>query len=380
MLGRRDARITAKPPPRPTALSCPKALLKPPLSLSLPPLQSSPAPTRSNPFDCPTLLAASRKLTRRIARSHYENFLVASVLLPRSMRQPFYDVYAFCRTADDLADESPSIEAATRGLAEYRTHIAALFDGMPDNLSDSRSKRQPVADRVPSLFVALFDTVARYALPREPFDNLLDAFLQDQTVRRYPDEATLLDYCRRSADPVGRLVLAMADCDSDENLKHSDEICTALQLANFWQDVARDYAIGRIYLPASVMQQHGFDESLIDATIVGGKPTPESIRAAIASQCEQTRLRFERGRPLIENVPDWLAADIELFIGGGVATLDVIAAIDYDVLRIRPQVNKRTQAGLVGRGLLNRLFGRRVKPSVVDPSKRASAMPGGETS
>ncbi|MCM2373380.1 squalene synthase HpnC [Aporhodopirellula aestuarii] len=300
--------------------------------MSLPP----PATTSAGPTV--SQLAASRRQCRDIARSHYENFLVGSLLLPRRMRQPFFDVYAFCRTADDLADESESAAVASASLAKYRDCLARIYDDQ----------------NVEGLFIALADTIRQFRLPRQPFDDLLDAFVQDQTVHRYHDEDSLLKYCARSANPVGRLVLAMGESDSDENVRLSDEICTALQLANFWQDVARDYAIGRIYLPATVMTDHGFDETLIEQTIKTGQSTPRCFRDAIASQCARTRERFERGRTLPAKLPKWLAADIELFIHGGLATLDAIERIDCDVLRRRPTVSKGKQAYLFARALLRK--------------------------
>ncbi|WP_144060194.1 squalene synthase HpnC [Rhodopirellula sallentina] len=283
-------------------------------------------------------LADARRQCRRISRSHYENFLVGSLLLPRKMRQPFFDIYAFCRTADDLADESQSPEEARESLNLYQDFISRIYE--------NRS--------VSGLFIALADTIGRFELPRQPFDDLLNAFLQDQTVQRYADEESLLNYCTRSANPVGRLVLALANSDTRENVQTSDEICTALQLANFWQDVARDFAIGRIYLPADSMKQHGFDESLIEQTLRSNANTPRCIRDAIAHQCDRTRTRFERGWVLCDRVPKWLAADVELFIRGGLATLDAIARIDYDVLRHRPRVGKTKQASLFALTLLRR--------------------------
>jgi phytoene/squalene synthetase len=178
--------------------------------------------------------------------------------------------------------------------------------------------------------------------------------VQDQTVHRYLDLATLREYARRSANPVGRIVLTMADCRSDEHFSLSDEICTALQFTNFWQDVARDYAIGRIYLPADAMQRHGFDETLIADTLSQAHSTPLCVREAIAQQCEQTRIGFQLGRPLVTMVPRWLAADIELFIEGGLATLNAIDRIDYNVLQQRPTVSKRQQAWLVMRTFFRR--------------------------
>ncbi len=280
-------------------------------------------------------LRSSRKQCRKIATSHYENFLVASVLLPRSMRQPFYDVYAFCRTADDIADESDSKEAATRGLADYRKQIAEIYSAAPTttNFSDHQG-----------LFTALADTIARFDLPRDPFDALLDAFEQDQVTDRYDNQEQLLKYCQRSANPVGRLVLAMADCRDERSLKLSDQICTALQLTNFWQDIARDFKMGRIYLPKSVMNEHGFGEELIQQSIHDGTPTPLEIRQAVSELCDQARQRFKQGRELTQRVPSWLAADVELFVRGGLATLDAIERAGFDVLQRRVKIGKTRQA------------------------------------
>lgn len=278
-------------------------------------------------------LADSRRLCREIACSHYENFVVASVLLPRPMRQPFYNVYAFCRAADDAADESITPAAARTSLEHFRSSIADIYSG----------------SEVSGQFLALADTVRQFDLARKPFDDLLDAFVQDQSVHRYRDEPELLNYCCRSANPVGRIVLAMGGCLTAEHARLSDDVCTGLQLANFWQDVTRDYAIGRIYLPATAMQRHGFDESMIAETITRSRPTPPCIRAAIAEQCDRARDRFQRGRSLVAIVPRWLAADIELFVLGGLATLDAIAKTNYDVLRQRPQVSKAKQAWLIAR-------------------------------
>lgn len=258
------------------------------------------------------------------------------------MRQPFYDVYAFCRMADDAADESVSSAAAMTSLASFRNSIASIYS----------------SGEVTGPFIALADTVRRFGLPRQPFDDLLDAFVQDQSVHRYHDEPSLLDYCRRSANPVGRIVLAMAGCDSEEATRRSDEICTGLQLANFWQDVTCDYSIGRIYLPTSVMHRHGFDESLIAETLDRGQPTPSCIRDAIAEQCERARGGLDRGRALVSLVPRWLAADVELFALGGLATLDAIAKAKYDVLRYRPRVSRRVQGWLLARTFVRGLTSR----------------------
>ncbi|MEO9593071.1 squalene synthase HpnC [Rhodopirellula bahusiensis] len=292
-------------------------------------------------------MAESRAECRAIAKSSRENFLVATCLLPRAVRQPFYDLYAFCRTADDLADESGSPEKALVALEKYRLAVAGMYSQTEQNT------------QCEGIFLALADTVQRFSIPRQLLDDLLDAFVQDQSTVGYRDEEQLLDYCRRSANPVGRMILRLADADTDENVLLSDEICTALQLVNFWQDVSRDRLIGRVYLPESIMQRFGFDEDTIRRGLNSGQTTPNEIREAIQFLCEQTRDRFHRGKPLVDRVPRWLNADLSLFIGGGLATIEAIEAIKFDVLRVRPVVRRSTQMRLLGRAMWQRFrFGR----------------------
>ncbi len=185
-------------------------------------------------------------------------------------------------------------------------------------------------------------TVDQFSLPRQPFDDLLDAFEQDQHVTRYADMPQLLDYCRRSADPVGRLVLKLAGVDDAESCRLSDRICTGLQLANFWQDVARDFAKGRVYLPADAMAAHGVEPSMLT-----GPTTTPAVRRLVADLVGQTREFFDAGRPLPDRVPGWLAADLKLFIGGGVATLDAIERSGFDVVARRVTVSRWRQARMV---------------------------------
>ncbi|MFG0263566.1 MAG: squalene synthase HpnC [Rhodopirellula sp. JB055] len=282
-------------------------------------------------------LADSRAECRAIARASRENFLVATCLLPRAFRQPFYDLYAFCRTADDRADESGTCEKALVALQEYRQAVAHMY-------SEDGGQNE-------GIFVALADTVHRYSIPRQLLDDLLDAFTQDQTVHCYEDEEQLLDYCRRSANPVGRMILRLAEADTDENVLASDEICTALQLVNFWQDVSRDRLMGRVYIPESIMQRFGFDGGVIRRGLEPGQGTPTPIREAIEFLCQETRARFHRGLPLVERVPRWLSADLRLFVEGGLATIDAIEAIQFDVLRNRPVVRRSTQLRLLGRAM-----------------------------
>jgi squalene synthase HpnC len=277
-------------------------------------------------------LKASQRVSRRLARSHYENFLVASILLPRRFRQPFYNIYAFCRTADDLADESASPELALAALAELQQKLDATFAG------------QPPRD---SFFPALAETIREYDLEQPPFDDLLSAFRQDQHLREYETNRQLIDYCRRSANPVGRILLQLGDCRNDKTEGLSDEICTGLQLANFWQDIARDRAIGRVYLPAEVRQQHGISTSMLDQP-----STPVALRRLLANLCDDSEARFRRGLELVNHVPRWLATDVKLFAHGGLETLNAIRKIDFDVLRIRPTVGKGTQLRLVAKAMV----------------------------
>ncbi len=309
-------------------------------------LQHNRETAKSSNHDCPLgeegSLAAAEKETRRLARSHYENFVVASVLLPRGMRQPFYNLYAFCRIADDLADESSSRQAALEQLARFQDRLNATF-----------RHRTGVAAPTPQhdhVFIALADTIDRFSLPQQPFDDLLDAFRQDQTKTRYADFEELLDYCRRSANPVGRLVLCLGQCLDDESAALSDQICTGLQLANFWQDISRDHAVGRIYVPLDAMQRFGVSEEMFRE-----RSTPVELRKLLASECERADEFLRRGLPLAERVPRWLARDVRLFAHGGLATLRAIQRIDFDVLGSRPTLSRLHQAGLVARAALRLL-------------------------
>ncbi len=263
---------------------------------------------------------------RRLAKSHYENFLVATAFLPRRLRQPFFNIYAFCRTADDLADESPSREIASEQLASFQNQLNEAFAGRPRG----------------EIFVALADTAQQYSLDQAPLDRLLAAFRQDQWQTRYATRAELLDYCEDSANPVGEILLQLCGCSTPETVRLSDEICTGLQLVNFWQDVQRDHSLGRIYLPWETMHQFAVEESMF-----GLSETPQPLRRAIAHECEQAEQHFRRGLPLVDHVPRWFARDVTLFAHGGLAVIDAIRRIDFDVLRIRPVVTKRTQFRLM---------------------------------
>jgi squalene synthase HpnC len=277
------------------------------------------------------LLAESEQESRRLAKGHYENFLVASILLPRRLRQPFYNVYAFCRTADDLADESETPELALERLGGFQQQFDGVFAGRPSE----------------GLFLALADTVSRFNLSKQPFDDLLDAFRQDQKIFRYDSFTEVLDYCRRSANPVGRIVLALASSCDERNAELSDSICTGLQLVNFLQDVADDYKRGRIYVPAEEMRRFGVQESMFET-----KQTNAEMRELFSSECDRAEKLLKGGLPLAEHVPRWFAADVRLFAHGGLEMVKAIRAIDFDLLRLRPTVSRWTQMSLLLRASL----------------------------
>ena len=286
--------------------------------------------------------ADAARYTRWLATHHYENFTVVTWLLPRRLHQHFYNVYAYCRWADDLGDE---INDPARALE--------LLDGWEQELRDCYAGRasHPV-------FVALRETILAFEIPIEPFSDLLAAFRQDQTVRRYPDWRSVLDYCRYSANPVGRLVLYLCGYRDAERQHLSDATCTALQLANFWQDVSRDLDKGRIYIPLEALAAHGLAEDDIVARRFDARYV-SLMKELIA----RARDLFAQGMPLAERVDPALRVDIELFTRGGLAVLDSIEAIGYDTLRQRPAVSKLKQAQLLGRALWKNLLTRNATPS-----------------
>ncbi|MCX7603442.1 MAG: squalene synthase HpnC [Bryobacteraceae bacterium] len=283
-------------------------------------------------------LDESLRYTRWLATHHYENFHVVSILLPKRLHQDFYNVYAFCRWADDLGDETGDPQESLRLLEWWRGELRSLYAGRPAS--------HPV-------FLALAETVARHELPGQPFEDLIDAFVQDQTVTRYRDWNEVLGYCRRSANPVGRLVLMLCGYRDEERFRLSDATCTALQLANFWQDVSVDLAKNRIYLPQDLLARHGCrEEDLFARRCTAG------FREAMREAVGYAQALFEQGLPLARMVDRRLALDIELFSRGGMKVLDKIRAQDYDVLRARPAISK-TERALLLLGSLARLALRR---------------------
>jgi squalene synthase HpnC len=271
---------------------------------------------------------------RHLAETHYENFHVATWLLPKALKLHFHSIYAYCRISDDLGDEVPDKSAALALLDLWGRELDACYEGRA---------RHPV-------FVALAETIRACAIPKEPFADLLTAFRQDQTVARYATMDEVLGYCRYSANPVGRLVLyacgEVSPESRDENFRLSDSTCTALQLANFWQDVRVDYAKGRVYLPQDDMLRFGVS----DETIAGGVATPE-FRALMRHEVDYALALFDQGLPLIGRVNRGLVPDLDLFSRGGMEILRAIERRGYDVLGARPYISQRTKLALLLRAL-----------------------------
>jgi squalene synthase HpnC len=285
------------------------------------------------PDQRPTLDEA-RAYCRRLATTHYENFHVASWFLPARLRPHFHSIYAYCRIADDLGDEVGNREQSLALLDLWGRELDACYQG---------EARHPV-------FVALAETVRACDIPKQPFADLLVAFRQDQNVLRYPSMDDVLEYCRYSANPVGRLVLYACGYRTPEMFLLSDFTCTALQLANFWQDISSDYERGRIYLPLDDMQKHGVDEATIDRR----EPTP-AFRELVRHEVDYARQLFTNGLPLIDMVDRELALDLDLFSRGGLEILHAIERRHYDVLTMRPVISKSRKLGLLARALTGKL-------------------------
>jgi len=290
------------------------------------------------PESAPSLEEA-QEYCRRLARTHYENFSVATWFLPRHLRQDFLNVYAYCRISDDLGDEVGDPTAALALLDEWQSQLDACYEGAP---------RHPV-------FVALAETVRKFEIPKHEFSDLLIAFRQDQTVTRFETFDNVLAYCRYSANPVGHLVLYLCGYHDAERQQLSDYTCTALQLANFWQDVSVDYGKGRIYLPLEDLRHFSVTEEVIRQN----RNTPafcEMMKVEVA----RARPWFERGLPLVSKVDRELTVDIELFSRGGQEILNAIERQGFAVLGRRPVISKPRKLALVARAALGKLLGKSV--------------------
>jgi squalene synthase HpnC len=274
--------------------------------------------------------------TRKLATTHYENFHVVSFLLPKHLHQDFYNVYAYCRSADDLADEIPDTAESLRQLNLWRAELDRMYAGEANH---------PV-------FVALKGTVAKYGIPKQPFADLIRAFIQDRNVNRYRNWDEVLDYCVYSANPVGRLVLYLCGYSDPERQNLSDATCTALQLANFWQDITVDQQKDRIYLPLDLLAKHGYTEDELFAHKFDAR-----FRAIMREAVDRARELFLAGLPLNRMVNRRLAVDLELFSRGGMCVLDKIEQQGYDVLSRRPKISKVERAGLLIGTLARMAFG-----------------------
>jgi squalene synthase HpnC/squalene synthase HpnD len=278
---------------------------------------------------------SAQQYTRWLATHHYENFNVASWLLPKELHQHFYNLYAYCRWADDLGDEVPDTQRALELLDWWEDELHACYEGQPSH----------------AVFVALRETIVAKNIPKQPFADLLKAFRQDQTVKRYPTWDSVLDYCIYSANPVGRLVLYLCGYRDESRQRLSDATCTALQLANFWQDVSRDLEKGRIYIPLDIAAQH----SVSDEDIVSRRFSANYV-AVMKNLIARTRILFDEGLPLAQQVEGKLRIDLEMFSRGGIAVLDAIESQGYDTLHHRLAISKAKQLTLLGRVLINQLF------------------------
>jgi squalene synthase HpnC len=291
----------------------------------------------------PPSLAEAQEYCRRLARSHYENFSVATWFLPERLRQHFFNIYAYCRISDDLGDEVGDPQWSLEMLDQWQAELDACYAG------HSRH----------SVFVALEETVHKFDIPKQPFDDLLKAFRQDQTITRFVRFEDLLGYCRYSASPVGHLVLYLCGYRDAQRQALSDSTCTALQLANFWQDVSDDYSKGRIYLPLEDLRRFG----VIEEDISGARNTP-AFCEMMRFEVERAHQWFQQGLSLAGKVNGELAVDIELFSRGGQEILNAIERQGYAVLGRRPAIAKTRKLALVARSALRKLLGSRVRDSI----------------
>src|SRR5208282_3762527 len=278
----------------------------------------------------------AREYCARLARSHYENFSVASWFLPRRLRQHFFNVYAYCRISDDLGDEVGEPAASLALLDQWQHELDACYHGAP---------KHPV-------FVALAETVRRFEIQQHEFSDLLIAFRQDQTVTRFETFNDVLAYCRYSANPVGHLVLYLCGYRDPERQQLSDFTCTALQLANFWQDVSDDYAKGRIYLPLKSLARFSVTEKDLAQNC-----NTVAFCDMMKFEVQRAREWFDRGLPLVKKVDAELAVDIALFTRGGQEILNAIERQRFAVLGKRPVISKPRKLGLVARAAVGKLLG-----------------------
>lgn len=281
-------------------------------------------------------LTEAEVCVRKMALGHYENFSVVSHLVPRAIRQDFYNIYGFCRTADDFGDEAGDRDTSLRHLAQLRDGLNDCYAGRPAG----------------AVFVALASTIARFDIPIEPFADLISAFEQDQRVQQYATFEELVDYCRRSANPVGRLVLYVTGYRDAHRQQLADHTCTALQLTNFWQDVRRDMDhLQRIYIPMEWMNRFGVTPSDLKSTAAG-----VNFKTMMRFCVDQAEALFVEGDALLPTLSRPVAAHVALFAQGSRAILEAIRDQDYDTLSHRPTLSKWKKTGLVSRAVAARLM------------------------
>ena len=255
--------------------------------------------------------------------NHYENFPVGSLILPRRLRKPIHAIYAYARTADDIADEGDADDAARlQGLAELRAGLDAIAGG--GEVAD------PMMQRLKQ------QAIAPFQMPMQPFYDLLSAFEQDVVKKRYQTFGELVDYSRRSANPVGRMLLHLYGEHDSRSLAQSDGICTALQLINFWQDVAVDWQKGRVYLPQDDMEKFGVSE----AQLAEGR-ADMAFQRLLAYQCERTHKMLKAGSPLGKTLPGRIGFELRMIVVGGQLILQKLDGVHYDVFRQRPVLGKK---------------------------------------
>lgn len=271
---------------------------------------------------------------------HYENFPVASLLLPRRLRGAVTDIYRFARSADDIADEGSASDAERLAqLAAYRTELHRIG-------AEPGTVPPPGLPPLSDVFTPLAKTIAQHQLPITPFYDLLSAFEQDITVKRYEDYASLADYCTRSANPVGRLMLHLFNATSPQDIAESDAICTGLQQVNFWQDVRVDWHKHRVYLPQEDLRRHG----VTDDHLAACRLTP-AWRELMAFQVERTRALLHFGAPLARRLPGRIGLELRLVVQGGLRVLERIEASSYDVFMNRPELGAKDWAIMLWRSI-----------------------------
>ena len=311
--------------------------------------------------ECAPSLHEAQQYCSRLAHSHYENFSVVTWFLPKHLHQHFYNVYAYCRISDDLGDEVGDPQQSLALMDEWESELNATYLSLVEpqlldvgqdveKLQDQSPTRNQAGPRHP-VFIALRETIRECDIPRKPFADLLTAFRQDQTTPRYSTFSDVLGYCLYSANPVGHLVLYLCGYRDAERQKLSDYTCTALQLANFWQDVAVDYGKGRIYLPLEDLARYGVKED----DIAQRRATPAFLEM-MKFEVARAREWFQMGLPLAGMVDKHLALDIELFSRGGLEILNAIERQKYDVLTSRPVISKPRKLWLLARAAVGKLL------------------------